>query len=215
MVCVNCIFISHSSTRGHVQSRAPGIEDKGHHFFCAVVGARPDLRTALGHPRALGCTRRCASGGRRVHRADPMCRPPVAAWVPTAAELDAPLHRPPPRDGSTALEPSRAAETRRTRQDTRGRGLYSLRSSYTVDGRVCACAGRVCPRVSVECVLSVRAREDGGGKGGGREAVAEGLKGRGEAEGRRRFVRPVSVPQASTFYGRRRTGRTRSPWSPA
>ena len=48
MVCVNCVFISHSSTRGHVQSRAPGIEDKGHHFFCAVVGARPDLRTARG-----------------------------------------------------------------------------------------------------------------------------------------------------------------------
>ena len=95
----------------------------------------------------------------RVHRAD-------LPWVPTAAELDAPLHRPPPRDGSTALEPSRAAETRRTRQDTRGRGLYSLRSSYTVDGRVCACAGRVCPRVSVECVLSVRARARGrGGKG--------------------------------------------------
>ena len=143
----------------------------------------------------------------RVHRAD-------LPWVPTAAELDAPLHRPPPRDGSTALEPSRAAETRRTRQD-RGRAFIYIFTSYTVDGRVCACAGRVCPRVSVECVLSVRAREDGGGKGGGREAVAEGLKGRGEAEGRRRFVRPVSVPQASTFYGRRRTGRTRSPWSPA
>ena len=46
MVCVNCVFISHSSTRGHVQSRAPGIEDKGHHVFCAVVGARPDLKIA-------------------------------------------------------------------------------------------------------------------------------------------------------------------------
>ena len=158
------------------------------------------------HPRAA-IARRGVCFGSIVPSAD-------LPWVPTAAELDAPLHRPPPRDGSTALEPSRAAETRRTRQD-RGRAFIYIFTSYTVDGRVCACAGRVCPRVSVECVLSVRAREDGGGKGGGREAVAEGLKGRGEAEGRRRFVRPVSVPQASTFYGRRRTGRTRSPWSPA
>ena len=47
MIWVNCVFISHSSTREHVQSRAPGIEDKGRHFFCALVGARPDLRTTL------------------------------------------------------------------------------------------------------------------------------------------------------------------------
>ena len=121
-------------------------------------------------PSSFGMYPPVCFGWGRVHRADPMCRPPVAAWVPTAAELDAPLHRPPPRDGSTALEPSRAADARRRGEqdtDTRGRGLYSLRSSYTVDGRVCACAGRVCPRVSEECVLSVRAREDGGGRAAG------------------------------------------------
>jgi hypothetical protein len=36
--------ISHSR---NVQSRATGIEDKWHHVLRAVVGARPDLRTAL------------------------------------------------------------------------------------------------------------------------------------------------------------------------
>ncbi len=36
--------ISHSR---NVQSRASGIEDKWHHVLRAVVGARPDLRTAL------------------------------------------------------------------------------------------------------------------------------------------------------------------------
>ena len=33
--------------QAHVQSRATGIEDKGHHVLRAVVGARPDLRIAL------------------------------------------------------------------------------------------------------------------------------------------------------------------------
>ena len=32
--------------QAHVQSRATGIEDKGHHVLRAVVGARPDLRIA-------------------------------------------------------------------------------------------------------------------------------------------------------------------------
>ena len=32
--------------QAHVQSRATGIEDKWHHVLRAVVGARPDLRTA-------------------------------------------------------------------------------------------------------------------------------------------------------------------------
>jgi hypothetical protein len=35
--------ISHSR---NIQSRATGIEDKWHHVLRAVVGARPDLRTA-------------------------------------------------------------------------------------------------------------------------------------------------------------------------
>ena len=70
MVCVNCVFISHSSTREHVQSRAPGIEDKGHHVFCAVVGARPDLRTTPVRSAALS-PRRAAAPALRCPRASP------------------------------------------------------------------------------------------------------------------------------------------------
>ena len=66
MIWVNCVFISHSSTREHVQSRAPGIEDKGHHVFCAVVGARPDLRTTRqGEPAEVGVSARARGGALR------------------------------------------------------------------------------------------------------------------------------------------------------
>ena len=158
----------------------------------------------------FGMHPRCASG------AGPSCRPPVGADCGRARRTAPPTATARRVDGARALA-SRGDAANKTGMKTgqRPRFIFYFVSTNTVDGRVCACAGRVCPRVSEECVLSVRAREDGGGKGGGREAVAEGLKGRGEAEGRRRVGRPVSVPQASTFYGRRRTGRTRSPWSPA
>ena len=49
--------------QAHVQSRATGIEDKGHHVLRAVVGARPDLRIAPAPTRCVRPARSAAPFG--------------------------------------------------------------------------------------------------------------------------------------------------------
>ena len=60
--------------QAHVQSRATGIEDKGHHVLRAVVGARPDLRIALSARLARSAlvlvAYRCVPG----HKGDRVCQ---------------------------------------------------------------------------------------------------------------------------------------------